>query len=186
MNIITHALLGWVPGQRLAAQRRDALLLTGAAMAPDIDALGILAGVIDGERGLEWFSHYHHVLTHNLWAGLAVTGLVALLAYDRRRSAVWAFVFFHLHLVADLVGAKGPDGEPWPIPYLWPVEGGPVLVWSGQWEINAWPNLLLTVGLLFLFFRQARDFGWSPIRYLSARADEAFVATLRRRFPLPA
>ncbi|RCK78109.1 MAG: hypothetical protein OZSIB_1758 [Candidatus Ozemobacter sibiricus] len=186
MNIITHALLGWVPGQRLATHRRDALLLTGAAMAPDLDGLGVLASVADPARGLAWFSQYHHVLAHNLWAGLAISSTVGLLARDGWRTALWAFLFFHLHLLGDLAGARGPDGESWPIWYLWPVEGGPALTWSGQWEINAWPNLLLTVGLLFLFFRQARDFGWSPLWYLSARADAAFVATLRRRFPLSA
>ena len=47
-------------------------------------------------------------------------------------------------------GARGPDGEPWPIPYLVPFSPTPRLVWSGQWALNAWPNVLLTAALIAL------------------------------------
>lgn len=185
MNIITHALVGWCAGQRLLADRRDMLLVTAGSVAPDIDGLGVLAGLVSPDLGLDWFSRYHHALTHNLVSGVVATIALGAVARDRLRTAAWVFVLFHLHLLCDVVGSRGPDGEQWPVPWLYPFSDRATLVWSGQWEVNAWPNLLFTVWLLALFLKQARDQGFSPIWYLSARADAAFVATLRHRFPLP-
>jgi inner membrane protein len=67
-----------------------------------------------------WWSAYHHVLGHNLGGALVVAGLVAYLAHRRWLCTALAVVRFHLHLLGDLVGARGPDGYPWPIPYLSP------------------------------------------------------------------
>jgi len=99
--------------------------------------------------------------------------------------ALLALAAFHVHLLGDLVGARGPDGHQWPVSYLWPwSQAG--WTWSGQWALNAWPNLLLTgLAVLWVLYR-----GWSqgrtPLELVSRRADAALVAALRRRFgPLP-
>ena len=67
-----------------------------------------------------------------------------------RRVAIAGLVCltFHLHLLCDVAGSKGPDGSQWPIPYLEPFSDAIQWAWSGQWELNAWPNVTLTLLLL--------------------------------------
>jgi hypothetical protein len=80
------------------------------------------------------------------------------------------------------VGARGPDGDQWPIHYLWPVDPAFGLTWAGQWELNAWPNFVITGALLAVMFVYAVKRGVSPLEMVSARANDAFVGTLRARF----
>ena len=101
-------------------------------------------------------------------------------------SAVLAFVVFHLHLLADFVGSKGPDGYEWPIPYFYPFSREIELTWSGQWALNAWPNIVFTIALLAVTIYLAWRRGFSVLEVASSRADVGFVAALRRRFGEPA
>ena len=90
---------------------------------------------------------------------------------------------FHSHILGDVIGARGPDGYQWPIPYLLPFSRTPELVWSGQWALNAWQNFVITAIALSLTFYIAWSRGHSPLEIFSSRADRAFVETLRTRFP---
>ena len=96
-----------------------------------------------------------------------------------------ALVSFHLHLLGDIVGARGPDGDQWPIPYLLPFSHTWQLAWPGQWELNAWPNFLITILLLSLAFHLAWRRGHSPLELVSTRANGEFVTALRDRFGSP-
>jgi inner membrane protein len=100
-------------------------------------------------------------------------------------AAALAFVAVHVHLLEDVAGAKGPDGDPWPIRYLWPVDDSRQWTWNGQWALDAWPNFLITAvllsGTLYLAWRK----GHSPVGIVSGSADAAFVAALRGRFGEP-
>src|SRR6185369_11186222 len=97
---------------------------------------------------LNWWSDYHHVFAHNIGFALFTT-LVAMLFVRRKLiTALLVFVSFHLHLLGDLMGARGPDGYQWPIPYLVPFAKGLPLTWSGQWALNAWPNMVITALLM--------------------------------------
>jgi hypothetical protein len=113
--------------------------------------------------------------------------VAAAVGARERRSLVVALVAlsFHLHLLGDLVGARGPDGYLWPIPYLLPFSDAWSLTWEGSWALNGRPNIALTVVLLALTFRFAWKRGRSPVEIVSTRADEAFVRTLRQRFGEP-
>ena len=190
MNPLTHALLGWTLAQAVPLTRRDRALVTLAGVLPDVDGLGLVAELLtrDGPHPLLWWSAYHHALGHNLGFALVVAAVVACLAHRRWACTALAVVSFHLHLLGDLVGARGPDGYPWPIPYLAPFSQAWPLTWSGQWALNAWPNLLLTSVLRALTSSLAWQRGYSPLEILSPRADRAVVGTLRARFgatPLP-
>jgi hypothetical protein len=57
-------------------------------------------------------------------------------------------------------------------------------MWQGQWLLNSWQNITLTVLLLMITFWLARERGYSPLEMLSTRVDAAFVAVLRRRIPV--
>jgi inner membrane protein len=94
-----------------------------------------------------------------------------------------ALVSFHLHLIEDLAGSRGPDGYQWPIPYLKPFSSALQLTWQGQWGLNAWQNVVITATLLIATFWLAWRHGFSPLEMVSSKADAAFVGVLRRRVP---
>ena len=96
-------------------------------------------------------------------------------------TAGLAFLAFHLHLLFDLFGSRSPDGYQWPIHYLWPFSDFWQFTWSGQWELNAWPNFVITGAALVITFLLAWKRGYSPLEIVSERADRAFVETLRNQ-----
>jgi len=151
---------------------------------PDVDGLGILAEVLTrhSSHPLLWFSRYHHSL-HNLTFAMAITCLALVLAEQKWKTAALCFLGFHLHLLEDLLGSRGPDGDQWPIPYLAPFSSAANLTWRGQWTLNAWPNFAVTLALLAATFYLAWSRGYSPLEMLTNRADREFVAALRQRFP---
>jgi membrane-bound metal-dependent hydrolase YbcI (DUF457 family) len=185
MSPATHFLVGWMVANSAELNRRERAAVAAAGVIPDLDGLGIVAEVLT--RGtshpLPWFSQYHHTL-HNLSFALLVSALSFWLAQRRWKTAALAFLSFHLHLLGDLVGARGPDGYQWPIPYLLPFSRAWEWTWEGQWALNAWPNFVLTIALLLATFYLAWKRGFSILEMLSTRADQALVRTLRARFSL--
>lgn len=181
MSPVTHFLTGWVLANSASLDKRDRILVTLAGVVPDIDGLGIIAEVVTrhSQHPLEWFSSYHHSL-HTLLFALIVTGASFLLATQRGRAAGLVFVSFHLHLLEDLLGSRGPDGYQWPIPYLTPLSHAGDLSWNGQWALNAWPNFAITIALLVATFYLAWLGGFSPLEMASQKADTDFVAAIRR------
>ena len=95
--------------------------------------------------------------------------------------AALAFIAVHLHLLCDLAGSRGPDGYEWPIPYLFPFRSTPQLSWSGQWALNAWPNMAITASLLAASIALAVRRGYSPLVLAAPGADRRVVAALRAR-----
>lgn len=184
MNPVTHFLVGWMVANSATLSRRERAAVALAGVVPDLDGLGAPIEVLtrNWERPLTWFSQYHHTL-HNLTFAVAVAAVSFLVATRRWKTAALAFLSFHLHLLCDLAGARGPDGHQWPIPYLLPFSRAWEWTWSGQWELNAWPNFLITGALLLATFYLAWRRGISPLEIISSRADQAFIRTLRARFP---
>jgi hypothetical protein len=184
LSPVTHFLVGWLAANSAELNPRERACVALAGVIPDVDGLGLVAEVLTkhSARPLTWWSDYHHLLGHNLGLGLLVTATGFALATRRWTTAVLVGVSFHLHLLGDLVGARGPDGHQWPIPYLLPFSRAWQLTWSGQWALNAWPNFLITGAALALTFYLAWKRGFSPLEMLSSRADQALVETLRRRF----
>ena len=187
MHPVTHLLTGWAVAESADLGPKDRTLVTLAAVIPDIDGLGVFAELAteNSSTPVYWWSEYHHVLCHNVGFGLLLAVSVALLAVRRTITTLLAVGVFHLHLLADLMGSRGPDGYQWPIPYLLPFSNRWQLRWDGQWALNAWPNIVLTVGLLGLALYLAWKRGYSPVGIVSLRADSALIATLRRRFGEP-
>jgi inner membrane protein len=189
MSPITHFFMGWAVANSVPSlTKRERAMVTWASVAPDVDGLGIVAERLTQHSAhpLNWWSDYHHVLGHNIGFALAVTIVAGIFA--QRKFTIPLLVLFsvHLHLVADLVGARGPDGDQWPIPYLLPFSNQRQLVWSGQWALNAWQNFVITAALIIVTIILARWRGFSPLELFSRRADSVFVATLRGRFPIDA
>jgi len=185
MSPVTHFLFGWLAANASTTNnRRERALITLAGVAPDVDGLGIIADVLtrNSTNPLNWFSQYHHLLGHNLVFGLLLVALTMLVAKRKLQTASLVFFSFHLHLLCDLVGSRSPDGYQWPIAYLFPFSDVLQLTWSGQWELNAWQNFVITGVVLIGGFTLAMKRGVSPLEMISASANRSFVDTLRRRF----
>lgn len=184
MSPVTHFFTGWVFANCFNLERRDRALVTLACVVPDVDGLGIIPELLtrNSSRPLLWFSLYHHSL-HSLAFALVISALVFLLAVRKWKTASLALLSFHIHLLEDVLGSRGPDGYQWPIPYLAPFSSSLQLLWRGEWGLNSWPNILITILLLLITLWLAWRRGFSPLEMVSARADSALVETLRRRYP---
>jgi hypothetical protein len=180
---ITHFLAGWAVANTANLNARDRMLVTVAGVIPDLDGFGIIVDFAT-RHATDWWGRFHHELCHNLGFCLLVTAVFTAFAQCQIITALLVVINFQLHLLCDLIGARGPDGDQWPIPYLEPFSHIPRLVWSGQWALNAWPNMLLTGTLIALAVRWAWRRGYSPLEMFSKKADAIFVETLRRRVPL--
>jgi inner membrane protein len=186
MSPITHLLLSWSVADESGLRGRDRTLVVVAGLAPDLDGLPVVVDLgnrLLGRPETFYYGQLHHWLLHGLPAALLVTAAVALAARRRLATAALALAVLHLHLLCDLVGARGPAADDfWPVYYLAPVSWTPELVWAGQWALNAWPNILLTLALLALALCRGVERGETPLSLVSRRADRAVVETLRRRF----
>jgi len=185
MNPATHFLAGWLIANADHLERRDRALVTLAAVIPDVDGLGILSDIAsnDHEAGLIAYGQYHHVLAHNVFFGLLLATAVYAMSKKKGLSTFLVLLSFHIHLLGDLLSGRGPDGTIWTISYLFPVLTHTQFSWSGQWELNAWPNVVVTAIALLLTFYLAWRRGYSPVNLFSVKADGAVVAALRSRFP---
>jgi inner membrane protein len=228
MSPVTHFFAGWLlasvspTGRPTTLTRREKALVVAAAVAPDIDGIGIVPELLtrNTSHPLLWFSHYHHslhTLAFALFCTLAAYIIAGPLAHARpfatsspisdftfgpdiRRpppsnrhlpthpwlTAFLVFISFHLHLLCDLIGARGPDGDQWPIPYLKPFSNAVQLTWHAQWALNAWQNFVITGLLLLATFWIAWKYSSSPVELVSQSANDSFVFALRRRISLKA
>jgi hypothetical protein len=127
MSPVTHFLTGWVFANCTKLKPKDRAIVTLASVGPDLDGLGLIAELLtrNTSHPLLWFSLYHHSLhtltLHTLTFALVVAALSFALAFQKWKTGLLALLSFHLHLVEDVLGARGPDGYQWPIPYLKPV-----------------------------------------------------------------
>ena len=189
MNPITHALAGWCVAESVPGLgNRERAIIVIASVAPDVDGLGIVVELAtrNSAHPLFWFSELHHLLAHNLLFAVLVAVAGAIAARARPIVvATLAFAAVHLHLLCDLAGSRGPDGYQWPIPYLYPFPSTLQLSWSGQWALNGWPNIAITMFLLATTFALAVRRGYSPLVLVSPGADRTVVATLRSRVGRP-
>jgi hypothetical protein len=178
----THLLLGWLTAETCPIlPARDRFWIAIAGVLPDADGLGLVAGLLTGswDRAQAWFAAWHHIVLHNLLAGLVAAVAIGLWCRSWRTAGL-VLASFHLHLLGDVVGSRGPDGYDWPIPYLAPFHGWQ-WTWDGQWALNAWPNTLITLIAIVVSLVLAVRRGRWITELLSRRLDVAVVAVLRRR-----
>ena len=199
MSPVTHFFAGWLVAGGTSLSRREKALIVGAGLAPDLDGLGAIPEFLtrNSAHPLPWFSLYHHSL-HSLAFALACATMAWLFSGAANftfgpkilgrplpahpwTTSILAFFSFHLHLLCDLVGSRGPDGYQWPIPYLAPFSNTVRLNWQGQWALNAWPNFVITILLLLATFWLAKRYRSSPLELVSEKANSAFIAALRAR-----
>jgi hypothetical protein len=188
MSPVSHVLLSWLTANTVQLDRRERLLITLSGIAPDVDGLGIIADWLtrNSSSPLQWWGKYHHLLGHNITFAALLAAAVFLLAGKRKTAVIFlSLASFHLHLLCDLLGSRGPDGYQWPTPYFWPFSNSWQWTWDGQWALNAWPNLLITAAAMAAVLHLAWKTGRSPLELVSLRADQRLAAALRARFGQP-
>src|SRR5260370_27174089 len=179
MAPFTHLLASWIIAAKATDNPRDARLVTLAGVLPDLDGLGLIVDMATasaGGKGTHLYEKYHHYLLHGAAGGVALAVVLILLAHRRWRLALLSLLVFHLHLLCDLVGSRGPSPEDlWPIFYFGPFDKEPMWVWKGQWRLDAWPNRLLSVALFVWALWLAVPRGYSFVCVFNCRVDEGFV-----------
>lgn len=188
MAPLTHFLGSWLVASVAADNHRDRTLITLAGVLPDADGLGIVADMAHNlatsqEPTFHHYQQYHHLLLHG-WPGAILISLI-LTGFARKKPRVllWCLVAFHLHLLCDLLGSRGPDvGDLWPICYSEPLFRHPIWFWKGQWKLDGWQNQIITLALFCVSIWVAVKRGYSFVEVVSERADKAFVQVLRKWF----
>ena len=186
MSPITHMLASWTSADLFRLDSRNRTLVTLCGALPDLDGIGILFDLsarIIGKPDSSFYTLFHHSLLHGLPAAILIPALLALFATRRLLVFSIGFLVYHLHLLFDLLGARGitPD-DIWPVPYLAPVSERLTLSWSHQWPLNSWINMVFTLALLVYIFYRAVKSGYSPVGLFHKKADAVFTATLQARW----
>jgi len=179
MSPETHLLTSWIIGAKTTSNLRDCRLVTLAGIVPDVDGLGLIVDLVTGRT--MYYHQFHHLLLHGAFGAILLATLFALLARDRWKVFLLVLAVYHLHLLCDLAGSRGPAPEDlWPIHYFGPFSREPVWLWRGQWPLDAWPNRLIGVLVLVVALWMPVRLGHSLVGVFNRKADAAFVAILRR------
>lgn len=165
---------------------RDRKLVTFAGILPDADGLGIIADVVGSvvsgkENTFHYYQQYHHYLLHGWFGAIVVAALLALFAQKRLNVALLCLVTFHLHLLCDFVGSRGPSpGDIWPINYSEPFFRLPSFFWKNQWRLDGWQNRIICVFLFLTELWTAPRRGYSVVEVFSRKWDLTFLEVLRK------
>lgn len=142
----------------------------------------VAKGMLSGEPTTYHYYHkFHHVLCHGWPAALVICGLLTCFADNRWRTFGFCLLTFHLHLLCDLLGSRGPSpADLWPICYGEPVFRHPVWFWKGQWRLDGWQNTVIFVVIFTGALWQSVRLGNSFVEVFSRKADGIFVRVLRK------
>jgi inner membrane protein len=183
---LTHLVGSWLVAVATTNNPRDRKLVALAGVLPDADGLGVVADVVGSWIGgkectFYYYQQYHHVLLHGWPGAVIVSLLLTAFARERWRTLLLCLLTFHLHLLCDLVGSRGPTvGDLWPICYSEPLFRHPIWFWKHQWRLDGWQNQTIFVILFAAALWVAVKKGYSFVEIASARLDSVFVAVLRK------
>jgi len=180
----THLLASWIIAAKTTDNPRDCRLVTLAGILPDADGLGLFVDMAAGWLGCKqtfFYERFHHYLLHGAPAGILIAAVAACFARRHLRVALLSLLVFHLHLLCDFVGSRGPSPQDlWPIFYFGPFDKDPMWVWRGQWRLDSWINRYLSAGLFLYALWLPVRLGYSVVGVFSHRADQPVVAVLRK------
>ena len=186
MSPLAHFIGSWLVASATTENPRDRKLITLAGVAPDLDGLGLAVDLArsiasDQPNSYQFYQHYHHLLCHGWPGALVICGLLAYFARKRSRAFLLCLVTFHLHLLCDLLGSRGPSlGDLWPILYGEPLFRHPMWFWKSQWRLDGWQNQIIFVLLFAMSLWRAVRAGHSFVEVFSQKGDAVFVSVLRK------
>lgn len=191
MSPLTHLVGSWLVAVVTTTNSRDRKLVTWAGVLPDADGLGAVADVVNSwtsgkECAFYYYQQYHHILLHGWPGAIAVSLVLTIFARQHWWVLLLCLLTFHLHLLCDLIGSRGPTvGDLWPICYSEPIFRLPIWFWKHQWRLDGCQNQTLFVVLLGLSLWVAVRKGYSFVEAVSARLDAVFVQLLRKWARVP-
>jgi hypothetical protein len=183
---VVHFIGSWLVASAVTDNPRDRKLVTLAGILPDADGLGIVADVVGSmisgkENTFHYYQQYHHLLLHGWPGAVVVSLLLACFAQKKSQVLCWCLVVFHLHLLCDLVGSRGPEvGDLWPICYSEPVFRHPIWFWKDQWKLDGWQNQIIFIILFIASLWLAVKRGCSFVEVISRRLDSVFVKVIQK------
>ncbi len=179
MNPATHFMLSWLLSDIACENKRDRILVTVSGIIPDLDGLVVIADMIQGDSAYPLYNKYHHILSHNLTFCLFTGLVVYFLSQMSLKTMFLSMATFHIHLLCDVIGARGPDGYQWPIPYLNPFSSGLQLKINWQWELTGWQNLVISIVAIIWIFYRTKKYGRSPLEFFSEKVNRIFIDTVQ-------
>ena len=185
MSPVVHLMGSWLVGSVAAKNSRDRQLVALAGIIPDLDGFGMIVDVTrsiisDQPNTFQFYARYHHVLCHGWPAAIVLCGLLTFFARERWRTFGFCLVTFHLHLLCDLLGSRGPSpSDLWPICYSEPVFRYPIWFWKNQWKLDGWQNQLVFLAIFIISLKRAISSSSSVVEIFSNRADHVFIKVLR-------
>jgi hypothetical protein len=185
MEPVTHLLMSWVVAAKTTNNPRDCRLVTLAGVLPDADGLGFFVDVarnaIRGTDDYDYYQRFHHWYLHGIFGAVLIAGVLTCFARQRGRVLLMCLLVFHLHLLCDIVGSRGPDrGDLWPIYYLGPFSHHWMVLWRGQWRLDGWQNQVISVALFLWALWMASGRDDSVVGVFNRRADRAVLGVLRK------
>jgi hypothetical protein len=186
MSPLTHLVGSWLVAVATTDNPRDRKLVTWAGVLPDMDGLGVIPDVVGSwisgkECTFYYYQTYHHLLMHGWPGAILVSVLLTFFARQKWRVLLLCLLTFHLHLLCDLIGSRGPDiGDLWPICYSEPLFRHPIWFWKHQWKLDGWQNQTIFIVLFLTSIWVATKKGVSFIEVVNSRADKIFVGVLQK------
>ena len=184
MSPLTHLLISWTVAAKTTDNLRDTRLVALAGILPDADGFGLVIDMIRDpslQRGAYYYQEYHHWLAHGLAGGIVMALLLACFAQKHGRVFLLALLTFHLHLICDFIGSRGPTpGDLWPIYYFGPFTRSPVWMWTHQWRLDGWQNRVIAISFFMGTLWMGARLGHSVVGVFNRRADAVFVAVIRK------
>jgi hypothetical protein len=186
MSPLTHLVGSWLVAVATTDNPRDRKLVTWAGVLPDADGLGVIPDVVGSwisgkECTFYYYQTYHHLLMHGWPAAMLVSIAFALYAQQRPRVLLLCLLTFHLHLLCDFVGSRGPTiGDLWPICYSEPLFRHPIWFCKHQWKLDGWQNQSIFTMLFVTSLWVATKKSFSFVEVVSSRADKKFVGVLQK------
>jgi len=185
MSPFAHLIGSWLVASATTNNPRDRKLVTLAGVLPDADGLGavvdVVGAMISGKENTFYYYQQYHVLLHG-WPGAILVSLL-LTCFARKKLPVlfWCLVTFHLHLLSDLIGSRGPTvSDLWPIYYSEPLFRHPIWFWKHQWKLDGWQNQTIFIVLFLTSLWLAVKRGHSFVEVFSQRLDSVFVKVLQK------
>lgn len=186
MSPVVHLIGNWLVASATTNNPRDRKLVTLAGVLPDADGLGVIPDVVGSwisgkECTFQYYQSYHHSLLHGWPGAIVVSILLTIFARQRWRVLLLCLFTFHLHLLCDLLGSRGPDaGDLWPICYSEPLFRHPIWFWKYQWQLDGWQNKTIFLAVFGAVLLVAVRKGCSFVEIFSSRADAVVVPVLRQ------
>jgi len=153
-----HFIISWVTANTVRLDRKSRICITLAGLIPDLDGVGYIFDKVALYFGTHtsYYEDFHHVYGHNIFAALISALILSFIAGKRVAVFLLSFIAFNIHILCDIAGARGPDGDQWPIAYFYPVFPEVQLVWSGQWQLSSWINSAIGVSFFIIALLIAR------------------------------